>query len=226
MREVWEVASAILLSIGGGGALVLGLSSWLGKVWANRILQNEKSQHQIEIENFKNELQKELEWLKGNQEKALYVTKLQYDNEYRIYQELWEVMHVCIKRAKLLCTISNVESDLDPSYRRKQFLSRYGSFQIALESYDELIDKYSPFYTNEFYNKFLEIQKKCKKLAYVNLQLGKRLRSKESSDQKSNTMSGMDLEELIMITLPNEIDEIRNELQSEIRNYLMSLQFQ
>jgi len=29
-----EIARAVLLSIGGGAALLWGLSSWFGKVWA------------------------------------------------------------------------------------------------------------------------------------------------------------------------------------------------
>lgn len=41
----WLYASgAFVTSLGGGAALVFGFSSWLGKVWATRILQKEKSQ--------------------------------------------------------------------------------------------------------------------------------------------------------------------------------------
>jgi hypothetical protein len=40
--EPFEIAQAVLLSLGGGGAIVFGLSSFLGKVWAQKILQSEK----------------------------------------------------------------------------------------------------------------------------------------------------------------------------------------
>lgn len=32
---------AVLTSLGCGSAIVFGLSYWLGKIWANRILSNE-----------------------------------------------------------------------------------------------------------------------------------------------------------------------------------------
>jgi len=45
--EVFQVSLAVLASLGGGGAIVLGLSSWLGRVWAERILAGEK--HKLEL---------------------------------------------------------------------------------------------------------------------------------------------------------------------------------
>jgi len=58
--EVWSIANAILLSIGGGGLLVFALSNWLGKVWAERILAKEKSELHKEYANFKSKLDKDL----------------------------------------------------------------------------------------------------------------------------------------------------------------------
>ena len=58
--EIWSIANAVLLSIGGGGLLVFAFSSWLGKVWAARILENEKGALQKEYANFKSNLEKDL----------------------------------------------------------------------------------------------------------------------------------------------------------------------
>lgn len=57
---VWSIANAVLLSLGGGGVLVFALSSWLGKVWATRILEKEKNELQKEYTNFKSKLDKDL----------------------------------------------------------------------------------------------------------------------------------------------------------------------
>lgn len=51
--------------------------------------------HQKEIETYKSELQKETERLSAIQDKALYISKAQYDNEYRVYQEIWGKLHAC-----------------------------------------------------------------------------------------------------------------------------------
>jgi len=54
--EPFEIAQAVLLSLGGGGAIVFGLSSFLGKFWAQKILQSEKKEHDKEIAQFRTEL--------------------------------------------------------------------------------------------------------------------------------------------------------------------------
>ena len=51
--DAFQIAQAVLISIGGGGLIILALSSYLGKVWAKRILQNEKHQHEKELSEFK-----------------------------------------------------------------------------------------------------------------------------------------------------------------------------
>jgi hypothetical protein len=43
MMQFFEIAGAILFSIGSAGILLFALSSWLGKVWANRILERERN---------------------------------------------------------------------------------------------------------------------------------------------------------------------------------------
>jgi len=49
-KEIWEIAQAIILSIGGGGLIIFLLSSYMGKIWATRILEKEKRDHKMEIE--------------------------------------------------------------------------------------------------------------------------------------------------------------------------------
>lgn len=42
--ETFKIVTAMLASVGGAGVIIFALSSWLGKVWANRILAKEKSE--------------------------------------------------------------------------------------------------------------------------------------------------------------------------------------
>jgi hypothetical protein len=43
--EAWKIAAAIILSLGGGGAIVFALSGYLGKLWADRALENQRHEH-------------------------------------------------------------------------------------------------------------------------------------------------------------------------------------
>ena len=50
VTKLLELAAAILVSLGGGAANVLGFSSWLGKIWANRLMEKDKAEHAKELE--------------------------------------------------------------------------------------------------------------------------------------------------------------------------------
>ncbi len=70
--EIWSVVAALLASLGGGGAIILGLSNWLGNIWANRLMEREKTEHLKEIEEIKAEFTKSIE-----SEKAQYLRQLE-----------------------------------------------------------------------------------------------------------------------------------------------------
>lgn len=57
---IWNIAQAILLSLGGGAAIVFAFSTWLGKVWAERILEKDRAKYQREIELIKGDLNKKI----------------------------------------------------------------------------------------------------------------------------------------------------------------------
>ena len=43
--EIAETAASVIVSLGGGGLIVFGLSSYLGKVWANRVLEKQRQEN-------------------------------------------------------------------------------------------------------------------------------------------------------------------------------------
>ncbi|WP_200763777.1 hypothetical protein [Nitrosophilus alvini] len=55
-ETVFKFVTAFVTSIGAGGAIIFALSSWLGKLWANRILSSEKHKLESELERTKREL--------------------------------------------------------------------------------------------------------------------------------------------------------------------------
>jgi len=40
----------IIGTLGGAGAIILGLSAWLGKVWANRLMEQDRAKHAADLE--------------------------------------------------------------------------------------------------------------------------------------------------------------------------------
>jgi hypothetical protein len=55
-EDVFKLFGAAIVSIGGGGVVILALSSWLGKVWADRILRSETHQLATQLEATKRDL--------------------------------------------------------------------------------------------------------------------------------------------------------------------------
>ncbi len=47
--SVFELALAILSGVGGGGAIVVAMAAWLGKLWADRIAQQQKFVGEIDL---------------------------------------------------------------------------------------------------------------------------------------------------------------------------------
>src|SRR5689334_4601933 len=56
LEAIMTSVAAFILSLGGGGAIVFMLSSWLGKVWANRLMAGDKSKHDMALERLRTEL--------------------------------------------------------------------------------------------------------------------------------------------------------------------------
>jgi hypothetical protein len=89
MNELFEIFVVIFGSLGGAGVLILGLSTWLGKVWANRLMAKEKAQHAEELESIKSNYTSQLELLKNQltQDTESYKIKLKksefiFEKEY------------------------------------------------------------------------------------------------------------------------------------------------
>lgn len=61
LQDAAEIGGTIILSLGGSTVIILAFSSWLGKVWAERILAKEKAQQTQDLEDFKQKLQEAAE---------------------------------------------------------------------------------------------------------------------------------------------------------------------
>lgn len=61
VTDALTLVSTAIVSVGGAGLIILGLSSWLGRVWASRLMEAERAQHSQRLERLRNELHHETE---------------------------------------------------------------------------------------------------------------------------------------------------------------------
>ena len=57
-EELTKIALTFIVSLGGGGAIVLGLANWIGKILADRYVEKVKQDFEEEIERHKTRLRK------------------------------------------------------------------------------------------------------------------------------------------------------------------------
>jgi hypothetical protein len=89
-KEILEVALAVVGSLGGGGAIVFGLSSYLGKVWADRGLEKQKQEYaQLNIA-FNNQLGIATRRLQIELDAVGHLRKLTIESEFQKLNALWK----------------------------------------------------------------------------------------------------------------------------------------
>ncbi len=92
-EDILKIVATCIASVGGAGAIIWALSSFFGKMWANKILEKQKAEYQKDIEEYKNALSCELEAVKATNEKLTYISKVQYDIEIDAIKNITQSSH-------------------------------------------------------------------------------------------------------------------------------------
>jgi len=130
LSDFLYAAGAVVASLGGGAALVLGISSYLGKIWAERILEKEKHQFEVEITRLTSELSLQVELAKS--------IKIRYfENQFTLYHELWVI----------LCNLRKAGDDLWENASKPEL----ATFARALSKAEATVEQSLLFIEDEHY---------------------------------------------------------------------------
>jgi len=109
--DVFRLIGASLFSVFSAGALVIGLASWLGKLWAERILRNEThklqeqlAQTQSSLNNSLERSKRELDFLKESRSNI-------HNDKIAIYRKIIDMV------AKLLANLDLHHCRQTPAHR-------------------------------------------------------------------------------------------------------------
>lgn len=131
IKKILEAIGVVVVSLGGAGFLIIALSGWLGKVWADRVLQDVISKNERMLE----ELKKELDLLK-QKELTRHFDKL------AVYKDIIHLVSEMLR--ELEAVASGKQKEITPDVERSFSLNRnkvYG--YISLTSTQEVMDKYN-----------------------------------------------------------------------------------
>ena len=152
VADAWRVALAVLASFGGGALIVASLSSWLGKVWADRLMQRDRAKHAEELEKLRSRLEESQRLLQGEIEKTLFVSKTHFETEFKILREVWGRVSEARSAISLMRPWTGYPSV--KSEKEAYFSESLERFLGTLDSLRISVDNNSPFYAEEIFVAF------------------------------------------------------------------------
>lgn len=146
MTTALQYVGAFLLSIGGGTAILFGLSSWLGKEWAARILEADRAKYASVVEQAKADLERVTRKMQAGLDHRVFVSRAQFEVELRALRLIWR------RCAMVRSTLVNVRpsSSLKPFFqteaeRLADFEQHRGNFHTAHVELVAALDHNSAF---------------------------------------------------------------------------------
>lgn len=222
MQELINVLSYIIVSIGGTGVLILGLAGFVGKIWVNKFAEEYRAKYEKEIEKYKSEMDSRLNKLDKIEEKALYISKVNYDTENKIYLEIWPKLIECINYTINLYPKGIEDVPVDEEEKEKYKEDKYHKYVQYYNDFSNCIEKYAPFYLEDLYNIFKEIRTKC-------FEIGNKYKMYEFDVKYNMSFVGsrdlqMNTDERIKLNqIQDDIIKLKNDALLRIRKYLEEL---
>lgn len=85
----FQVVFALIGSVGGAGAIIIGTSNWLGGVMANRLLEKYKAEQAAELEELKNRYNREIEEYRTKATLLISQVERFSSQQFSQYNQLW-----------------------------------------------------------------------------------------------------------------------------------------
>lgn len=165
MAEIIKVALAIIASLGSSAAIIMGVSSYLGKIWADRFLQKKSQEFEKDIEHYKNQLSMEVEKYRIKAEQLTYISKIQFETEYQIYRKIFESLFDFTAASSNLFPYRINHIPLDVQERKEEYIKRYQFYMESFNSYSLAVETNAPFIPKEIYDKFIKIRNSAHEIA-------------------------------------------------------------
>ena len=202
LNDILKIALTIIGCFGGVGAIVSATVKFTSEKIAERLEKKYELRLNKELEEFKNKL-----------ENKSYVSKTRFDTEFSIYRQLSESTVIMVKEVSQLFPRFTRDTRDDYDTYKKKFDSAIDKTVIAQDS----LASNAPFISKDIYNKFGEIERKCKE--QIEDFIDFRLR-----DDCKKYIEECRAEYRNAFKRTSEIQNDWNELLEELRVYLSSLE--
>lgn len=210
-EEIFKLISAVLLSVGGAGTLIWIISKGLAKAMFERYMEKVKFKYDEELTS-----------LKACNDNLIFISNIQYEKEFNIYQKIWLSMFECIVNTGQLYPQgmyyrppSGKELDDFLAEKHKKWAESYNAFLKDLIAYE-------PFFENNVYEKMNEIRLLCLKVGSIHER--EEFRKKDSPTfamVRNEPMSSED-NNFVWVESHELLEKLRSEVKTQIQIYLKS----
>ena len=155
-----EVVNEVFSVLGGVTVVLAGLFAFISKVWISRIVDKNKFELQVELNNIQNELNLTNKKLDAELQNSIYISQIQLEHEYKIYQNVWALL-IDLRNSTL--RLRPMMDYVDPKKSKEEIIKErlcvfgdnYNTFAMALE-------QNKPFYPQEVYDVLDSVSEKCR----------------------------------------------------------------
>lgn len=222
MQNIINTIATIIVSIGGTGVIIVAISKYIGDILAKKIEEKYKSRLEKELEEYKGKINERLNKIDKIEEKALYISKLNYEGEYKIYMEIWPKLIDCVSKTLRLYPMGIENVPIDKQELEEYQKNKYNEFRDSFNDFITCIDRYAPFYREDYYNDLNQIRSECFSIGDMFKMFEFDVKYNESfrgcRDLKMTTKEWKEIKEK-----EEKILKIKDELLIKIREYLNGL---
>ena len=204
LQQVFATASAIIVSVGGSGAIICAVSDFLSTRIANR----------IEVK-YQQRLEKELEEYKTWLENKRYITQAQFNVEFEIYRKLSKAFFELLVKLSTISEKEFYENNIHELEKLEHEKNIYCKMVEAASNAQNILFENSPFIPQNIYQKYDELYEMFNKQFWIYHE-----RCKAYLEEKIESVDRFDEND------KKKFEEIQRklfEINSDVRSYLGTL---
>lgn len=210
-KTIFQIVSAIVVSLGGGSAIVMAVTKWCGELLSQKLLGSMQNKFEKEIEAYKAGLQRTSAELDAFLQNFVHINQNQYDMEVDIYKKIWSSLYDLLSCLDYIYDFENITVDNEVMLRELQN-RHYQDLHEKLKSFERNVNENAPFYQREAYENLIGIEMQFRRLEKV-------------FDEYKDEISRHERDSFIANNhdICKNIEELKEKLINNVREYLNKL---
>lgn len=166
MGSIWQTIGAFLLGVGGVSGVIIFLSKWLAQLIADRVIQSKQHQIDIELTEMRGKIELELEKYRTQAAEYTYVSQIQFETEFKVYQTLFQNLYMFgVCTSDLYPSLDSVSSD--PNEAKADYAERYKKFFQSYKIFSSAFEQNAPFIPKHIYDSFFALRQQAQLISIM-----------------------------------------------------------